>query len=128
MLQKQQMQQQLIQQNNINMDNQINQMTLQKNSNTLRFAIFVFGIILLIAIPLYSMLLGRIITPPKKAITQKALLAPLASPTPIPTIAPMAIVHRQDINDALKLIDGTDTSTVEKQLDQLNSTASSLNQ
>ncbi len=106
------------------MQNQINQQPGQQSS--VKFAVIVFGIILLIAIPLYALLLGRMIVPSKHVITQNALLTPLTSPTPIPTLAPMAIVHKEDINAALKLIDGTDTADVEKQLDQLNSAASNL--
>lgn len=108
------------------MQNQFNQQGSQQNS--LQFGIIVFGTILLIAIPLYSLMLGRMITPPKRSLTQKALLTPLTSPTPIPTLAPMAIVHKEDINAALKLIDGTNTADVEKQLDQLNTSASSFAQ
>lgn len=113
------------------MQNQIDQQPSESfDSNGKRFTILMFGGILLIAIPLYSLLIGRMVS--KTSISQKtalqAIVQPASIPTPIPTVAPIAIAHKQDIDAALQLIDGTDTSDVEKQLDQINTSASSFSQ
>lgn len=102
-----------------------------KEGNNMKFTSIMFGGILLIAIPLYSMLLGRMLSKTSSTLPSSSLQAavqPTIIPTPIPTIAPIAIAHKQDIDAALKLIDGTDTADVEKQLDQINTSASSLSQ
>lgn len=103
-----------------------------EKNNANMYAIFI-GLFLILAIPMYAFLFLTRVKPTQNSIPltmdqKNFALSPSPTPVLIPTITPVLITHKQDIDNALKLIDGVDTTNVEQTINQNSTDASSFGQ
>lgn len=109
---------------------------LPENHDKKYMSIMLF-VFFLIAIPLYTVIYQaatRFKNTSYQASQQTAQTSSLTPATPQkftlpqPTVTPVVISHRQDIDKAIKLLDSTDTINIEQTLQQTSAEAATFSQ